>query len=231
MRSMKTTILVVILILASVAGTVRWFEADKEVRILCGLMTAGTPRAEVARILGTAERLEVRPAAVDVERASQLSFDAPGNLRTTLCAVSLDDVGVSGSDFTRVLRLERLAAALVVPLVALLTALQLGLATGRVSGRMAWGGRFETLPRSHRVASAVTAPAVLAMGWILLERAGVTGLLGSAAVVETGAWIVALVFLVSTAGNLASSSRSERLLGIPLATAMAILSVVIAYSG
>jgi hypothetical protein len=50
-------------------------------------------------------------------------------------------------------------------------------------------------------------------------------------VVEPAAWAVALLFLLSTAGNLASASPAERRLGIPVATALAILSTVIAYSG
>jgi len=230
-RRLGVAAVVVALILGGAAGTVLWFEADKEVRILCGLMTAGTPRAEVARILGTAHLLEVHPEGVDPEAAAALAFDAPANARTTRCRLRLDEAGVEERSFTRRFHLERIAAVLASPLLLLLVGLQVGLARGRISGRMAWGGRSDTLTRTQRRASAVAAVLLVGIGWILLERAGLLGLLEGTGVVEPAAWAVALLFLLSTAGNLASASPAERRLGIPVATALAILSVVIAYSG
>lgn len=223
--------LVATLILGGATGTVYWFEADKEVRILCGLMAAGTPRSEVTRILGTAHLLEVHPAGVDPATAVALSFDAPANLRTTRCDLTLGDGGVGARAFARRIHLERLAAGAASPLLLLLVGLQVGLARGRVSGRMAWGGRSEVLTPSQRRASAASAVLLVGVGWILLERAGLLGLLEGSPLVEPAAWAVVLLWLLSTAGNLASASRPERRLGIPVATALAILSLVIAYSG
>jgi hypothetical protein len=131
----------------------------------------------------------------------------------------------------RTLRLERIAAILASFLLVLLFGLQVGLATGRVSGRVAWGGRFETLPRSQRVASAVAAPLMLVLAWVLLERAGVVDVVGNNDLIAGAAWAVTLLFLLSTVGNLASSSPPERRLGIPVATALVILSCIVAYSG
>ena len=223
--------MVVVLVLGGTAGTVLWFEADKEVRILCGLMAPGTPRSEVARILGTANLLDVHPEGVDPMAATALTFDAPANARTTRCRLALDEAGVEERSFTRRFHLERIAAVLASPLLLLLVGLQVGLARGRISGRMAWGGRSYTLTRAQRRASAAAAVLLLAVGWILLERAGLLGLLEGTGVVEPAAWAVALLFLLSTAGNLASASPAERRLGVPVATALTILSVVIAYSG
>ena len=226
-----TAALVALVILGGAFATVLWFEADKEVRILCGLMREGTSRAEVARVLETANLLQVRPAGVEPATASALSFDAAANFCSTRCAVSLGEAGVTGSTFSRTIRLERIAATLAGCLLLLLFGLQVGLATGRISGRMAWGGRSETLPRSHRVASALTAPLMLVMAWVLLERAGVTDVVESDTAIAGAAWAVTLLFLLSTAGNLASTSRPERRFGIPVATAMVILGLVVSYSG
>jgi len=194
-------------------------------------MRDGTPTAEVARILGTANLLEVQPAGVELATATAFAFDVPANVRSSKCVVSLDEAGVTGSSFSRAFRLERIAAILASSLLLLQFGLQVGLATGRVSGRMAWGGRFETLPRSHRVASAVAALLMLVLAWVLLERAGVVDVVGSNAVIAGAAWAVTLLFLLSTVGNLASSSAQERRLGIPVATALVILSCIVAYSG
>ncbi len=226
-----TACLAVVLVVAGALATVGWYEADKEVRILCGLLTTGVPGAEVSRILGTAEPARVRPADADVATASAFTFDAVANLRSSRCAVSLAEAAVTGSAFTRTVRLERVAAMMAASLLLLLSGFQVGLATGRGSGRMAWGGRFETLPRGYRRASAAAAALVLVMGWVLLERAEVVDLVEGDGAIHAAAWAITAFFLLSMAGNLASASRAERRLGIPVTIAMVVLGCVVAYSG
>lgn len=222
---------IVSLLIAGAIATVYWFEGDKEVRILCDLMEPATPRAEVARILGTASLLEVRPAAVDPGAATTLSFDTRANLRTTRCEVAFAEGAVATRDFTRAFHLERAAALLAVPLLLLLVGLQIGLATGRVSGRMAWGGFNATLTTAQRRASAFSAVLLVVVGWLLLERSGVLGLLAGRPVAVIGAWGAVLLFVLSAVGNLASISRPERRLGLPVVTALLLLSFMVAYSG
>lgn len=217
--------------LATVTVAVFWFEADREVGVLCGLMTEGTPPEEVARLLGTAEMLQVRPADVDMATATVFAFDAPANLRTTECAVTLDGRGVTEGRLTRTIHLEQMAALAAAGVLLLLSAMQIGLATGRISGRMAWGGRFDTLPPPYRRASAITALLLPFMAWVLLERAAVIDVMGGDGLVRAGAWAVVVLFLFSTAGNLASSSVPERRVGIPTAAAMAVLAFIVAYAG
>ena len=48
-----------LLLLAGLAWGVYAVEADREVRVLCGLFQPGTPRAEMDRILSTAHFLRV----------------------------------------------------------------------------------------------------------------------------------------------------------------------------
>jgi hypothetical protein len=221
----------VFLVVAGSLATVGWYEADSEVRILCGLLTTGMPSAEVSRILGTAELARVRPADADVATASAFTFDAVANLRSSRCAVSLAGAAVTDREFTRTVRLERVAAPMAAALLLLLSGFQVGLASGRVSGRMAWGGRFEELPPRYRRASAAAAVLVLAMGWILLERADVVDVVESHGAIHAAAWAVPAFFLLSMAGNLASASPPERRLGIPVTVALVILGCVVAYSG
>jgi len=94
--------------------------------------------------------------------------------------------------------------------------------------RRAWGGRVDTLPPALRRASAVTAALMPVLAWVTLERAAVVDLVGADGVIEGAAWAVMLLFLVSTAGNLASASRPERRLGIPVSAALVVLSFVVA---
>lgn len=230
-RRSLTAALVAVGIAVCALATVVWTEADREARVLCGLVVAGTPVGEVERVLGTAEMLQLRPEGVELAAGSAFSFDAVATLRTTRCAVSLGPAGVTRSTLTRAVPLERVAALGAGILLLFLCLFQVGLATGRVSGRMAWGGRFETLPPSHRRASAVSAVLLPPMAWVLLERAAVVDLVPGDGAVAAGAWAITVFFLLSTAGNLASASPPERRLGIPVATAVAILSWVVAYAG
>lgn len=139
--------------------------------------------------------------------------------------------GAAGGEPVGAARLARVAALAGGCLLLFLCAFQIGLATGRVPGRMAWGGRFEILPPAQRRASAVTALLLPVMAWVLLERAAVVDVVGGEAGVGVAAWAVTVLFMLSTAANLASSSRPERRLGIPLAAAIALLGFVVAYSG
>lgn len=218
-----------VLVVAGWLAAVGWTEARREVHILCGLMGPGTPRAEVERLLSTAELLELQPEGVALATASAFTFDAALNLRSAGCAVTLDEAGVVERTLTPGVRLPRVAAIAGAGLLLYLCAFQIGLATGRISGRRAWGGQHDTLPPALRRSSAVTAALMPLLAWLLLERAGVVDVVGADAFIGGAAWAVVLLFLVSTAGNLASASRAERQLGIPVPAALAVLSFVVAY--
>lgn len=146
-----------------------------------------------------------------------------------LAVVAWTEVGAS--TLTAGVALDRLAAIAAAGLFLYLTLFQIGLATGLVPGRLAWGGRHETLPPELRRASALTAPLMPLLAWLLLERAGVVNLVGADGVIAGAAWAVPLLFLLSAAGNLASASPGERRLGIPVTAALVVLSFAVAYGG
>ena len=94
-------------------------------------------------------------------------------------------------------------------------------------GRFAWGGQHDVPPTRLRVGSAVSIVVYVVIGWVVLTRAaqGAGGILGVATRVIAG-------FLVlGTAGNLASRSRSERLVMTPVALVLCALVVVVAIQG
>lgn len=123
--------------------------------------------------------------------------------------MSPDEAGVDGSAFTRTVDLERVAAMAAGCILLFLCVFQIGLATGAVSGRMARGGRFDTLPPLPSKGERGGALLVVVMAWILLERAAVVDVVGGDAAIGVAAWAVTSFFLLSTVGNLASSSTGQ----------------------
>ncbi len=79
----------VLLLLAAGAGALGFYavEADKEVRILCGMFRPGTAEAEMDRILGTAHFLRVDESA-EGQRELREVYSA-WNLGRNGCRVAL----------------------------------------------------------------------------------------------------------------------------------------------
>jgi len=220
-----------VVVVAGCLTVVGWTEARREVHAMCGLMNPGTPRAEVERILGTARMLELQPAGVAPAIAPALRFTAPATLHTASCDVELGGAVVVGSTLTAGVPLDRVGAIGAAGLFLYLTLFQIGLALGLVPGRLAWGGRHESLPVELRRASALTALIMPLLAWLLLERASLVDVVGADGVVAGAVWAVPLLFVLSAAGNLASASPDERRLGIPVTAALLVLSVAVAYGG
>lgn len=103
---------------------------------------------------------------------------------------------------------------------------QVLLACGVPLGRFAWGGQHEVLPTRLRVGSLVSVVAYVVIGWVLLGRSGQDG--GGHGLVGVATWVIAGFFLLGAAGNLASRSRSERVVMTPVAVLLCALTVVVA---
>jgi len=92
--------ILILMILALGAGALAVYamEADKEVRILCGLFQPGTPKSEMDRILGTAHFLDVVESFEDGRRLRVIS--SRWNMGRNGCRVGLaDGVVVSKQDW------------------------------------------------------------------------------------------------------------------------------------
>jgi hypothetical protein len=96
-------------------------------------------------------------------------------------------------------------------------------------GRFAWGGQHEVLPTRLRVGSLVSSVIYVLIGWILLARAGQDS--GGHAILGVATWVIAGFFLLGVAGNLASRSRSERVVMTPVALVLCLLTVSVAIQG
>ena len=103
-------------------------------------------------------------------------------------------------------------AACVLLLVAV--AFQLALAAGAPWGAAAYGGRVARpdgrLPGRYRAAGLVTALVLVAVGWLLLLRGGVVGSASGNGALAVACWVLAALFAVNTAGNLAGRHPVER---------------------
>jgi len=232
-------------ILAGAWVVVAWTESEKEIRILCSMFRPGTAEDEVIRMLETGNLLryrvtpETRPETREDEgegvtsagRENQEIFvDSPHSLGTCRCTVAMVGNQVQSADYVETFDFSRWGTGVGVFLFAVLAVFQAALAAGAPLGRLAWGGQDPRLPRGSRWASAASAAIAVAGAVILLEREGVTDVLGLPGVVEVGAWLLVLLFLLSTLGNLASRSELERRIWTPVAflLSMACLSVALA---
>lgn len=121
------------------------------------------------------------------------------------------------------------AAVVATVLLAVLMCFQVALAAGAPWGKLAWGGRHRVLPNALRFGSALSIVIYALIALILLSRAGLVQVFGptSAAVLT---WIVTGYLALGILLNLASRSRSERLVMTPLAAALAGLGLLVALS-
>jgi hypothetical protein len=99
-------------------------------------------------------------------------------------------------------------------LLLLAAAFQVGLACGAPWAAAAYGGRAALadgrLRPGYRVASAITAAVLLAIGGVLLLRGGALGSEPERAALAVACWIFAALFAVNTLGNLAGRHPFER---------------------
>lgn len=116
--------------------------------------------------------------------------------------------------------------------VAVLSALavfQLLLILGLPLGRYAWGGQNRVLPARLRLGSAVAVAVYGAMAVVALGRAGLASLL-PAPVAVVAMWVAAGYLLLSVLPNLASRSKSEKRVMVPVSLVLAALALAIALS-
>jgi hypothetical protein len=123
------------------------------------------------------------------------------------------------------------AAVVAAVLLQIVAAFQVGLAYGAPWGNHAYGGRAPTddgvLPPRYRAMSAVAVPALLLASWIILADAELVST--DAGWVDWAVWVVFGYLVLNTVGNLASSSKIERVVlgSVTVVTAVATLIVAL----
>jgi len=114
---------------------------------------------------------------------------------------------------------------------AWLAVFQLLLAAGQPLGRLAWGGANAVLPPPLRLASLASACIAVLGGLAVAQASGMGPDLLPDVAVRAVLWAMSGLFTLSLVGNLASSSKAERLHGVPLTLILSASTATVALTG
>ena len=121
-----------------------------------------------------------------------------------------------------------IAAVIAVVVFGVVSIIQLLLALGKPLGKLAYGGKYETLPNNMRIMS-IGAIGIFALGVIsVLERAGIITILNNPILTLVIVWIIALYLAFNTVINAISKSMKEKLIMTPLSLISAICCFIVA---
>jgi len=121
-----------------------------------------------------------------------------------------------------------IAAIIAVVVFGVVSIIQLLLALGKPIGKLAYGGKYETLPNNMRIMS-VGAIGILALGAIsVLERSGIITILNNQILTLVIVWIIALYLAFNTVINVISKSMKEKLIMTPLSLISSICCFIVA---
>lgn len=113
-------------------------------------------------------------------------------------------------------------------LFVMMSIFQLLLAFGLPMGRVAYGGKYETLPKNLRITSLI-AVGIFVFGIIIvLERAEIMTLLNNPLLITIVIWILAVYFTLNVLMNIASKSQMEKRIMTPISLVIAVCCYIIA---
>lgn len=104
--------------------------------------------------------------------------------------------------------------------------MHMGILLKRIPYSFVWGGRLKTDKEMYRF-EAVSVSVSLICLWIALERLNVTNLI-SQKYSTAALWVMALLFLINTLGNLFSKNKFERNVFTPLTLLLTIFCIILA---
>lgn len=119
------------------------------------------------------------------------------------------------------------AACLVLVCLALF---QLALILGVPIGRFAWGGKYDVLPDKLRIGSVISIILYIFFAVVILDKAGIIGVIGNSYAVQIAIWVITGYFFVGIAMNAISRSKPERMVMTPVALTLAVLFLAVAIS-
>ena len=126
------------------------------------------------------------------------------------------------------------AAVVAALLLAGVAVVQVALALGAPFGDHVYGGRAKThdgvLETRYRVMSAIAVPILIFAALVVLSRAEVVSTFGVSGWVTVATWVVFGYLVLNIVGNLASSSRIERL-GMGAVTVIAAAATLVVALG
>jgi hypothetical protein len=109
-----------------------------------------------------------------------------------------------------------------------LAVFQLLLIFGLPLGRFAWGGQRAVLPARLRVGSAVSIVVYAAFALVALDRSELISVLPAPSIAVGAMWVIAAYLLFSVLPNLASKSKDERRVMVPVSLVLAGLAFLVA---
>lgn len=115
-------------------------------------------------------------------------------------------------------------------LLGMLAAFQLLLIIGLPLGRFAWGGQNPVLPPRLRVGSAVSVLVYAVFAVVALDRAALVSIIPVPFIAVAAMWVIAAYLLLSVLPNLASKSKHEKRVMVPVSLVLAGLAFLIAVS-
>ncbi len=122
----------------------------------------------------------------------------------------------------------RRASFALITIFGALLIFQLLLALGIPLSGSAWGGQYQVLPATLRLASLVAALIFLFAILVVLEKLGMITLFKRRKLINGILWFFGAYLLLNTVGNLFSSGLIERVVMTPLALISSILCMVLA---
>lgn len=111
-----------------------------------------------------------------------------------------------------------------------LAVFQLLLIIGFPLGRFAWGGQNPVLPPRLRAGSAASVLVYAIFAVVALDRAALMSVFPALVIAVAAMWVIAAYLLLSVLPNLASKSRYERRVMVPVSLVLAGLAFLIALS-
>jgi len=197
-------------LLGFLALVIVWFEAEKEVRILCSMFQEGQTTESIERTLETGNLLNY---SVD---SRQITATSGYTLNSSACVIQLTDSDtVAVVTYHAKFRLEQVAGVIAAVLTFMLAFFQLLLAIGVPLGDYAWGGFQKELPASLRLGSLISFLLLPVAGLSIASAAGVSELI-PLSISKIVVPLFTVVFLGSVIGNFNSVSKKERRIMIPV---------------
>lgn len=121
-----------------------------------------------------------------------------------------------------------IAALIAVVFFAILSVFQLLLAIGLPLSKLAFGGRYEELPISMRILSAVSIGIFIVASISLLERVGIIIFFNNPIFNLVFVWIIAIYLAFNTLMNIMSKSKQEKLVMTPISLISSICCFIVA---
>ena len=216
-----------LLYLLFIAATFVWFEAEKEIRILCSMFPTGTSETSVTNSLDTGTFLEYRQATLSGSRT--IIADSPYMLRSSQCVIRLGmGASVRQSEYRQPFDLAKTAAwmggVLLVGLALLIILLAAALPFGRTS-------RQEMFSAKLLLAGAFSMATLTGGALLLLEKARITNYLQIPDLAVYAVWIMAVLFGIIGFWAPKSERTHLRMARRVLAHLLCCLCIIVAMEG